>query len=127
MPERCGDAASQFSKLESERPKLGLAGHGLFPPLRGLRDGSLGRRRRHRRRRGFDGGQRLPDRRRWHDGCSLRSGRPALRGLFEVSARFVIFCTGTWTDREHSYSHAASSRMLRGRNPSLGMLTSLQR
>ena len=41
-----------------------------------------------------------------NDLCDIR--------LIEVSARFVIFCTLTWTDHELRFDHAASSMMLRG-------------
>jgi len=44
-----------------------------------------------------------------------------------VSARFVIFCTVLWPDREHCADYAASSTILRGRKPSLEVLTWLQR
>src|SRR5208282_3222253 len=47
--------------------------------------------------------------------------------LREDSARFVIFCTLTWTDHEHPFGHAASSMMFKGRKSSPDMAAWVQR
>jgi hypothetical protein len=47
--------------------------------------------------------------------------------LIEDSARFVIFCTLTWTKRERHTDYAASSMMFKGRKPSPDMVAWVQR
>ena len=50
-----------------------------------------------------------------------------LRDLDEDSARFVIFCTLTWTKHERHADYAASSMMFKGRKPSPDMVAWVQR
>jgi hypothetical protein len=53
--------------------------------------------------------------------------RADLQAVLEDSARFVIFCTLTWTKRERHTDYAASSMMFKGRKPSPDMVAWVQR